>query len=678
MSKLQILGDDLIDEASDPTWFWLWKNILEPAGVSREDFSLTENSSPLMVMGKESIKAFFTKDKSVSNYHGSIERRDGRLVSMTYHPSSVRKNPNLLPVASREVSNLLEAHKNPSVLDRPIVHKGYIPYRKGESCVIDLEWDVKTDVTTVVGCAYSRQEAYSSYNVQDSLGVVRRHWMDKTCLTGHNICEADLPRILPEDAKCEYKPNRVFDTKIAAHLIHAHLAETGLLDLGSLTRFYFPTVEWKSDKDDILDYNGRDCAYNYRLAEALKGDLTITDQWHLMEKQQRLARMAYEMHEKGIKLNKERLWIYAKERAEQKASSKASFGDLQNPNSNPQIIEWFNGKFGISIQDCKYGTLEKWQGRDAELDRFIAYREDNKSLSTWFPDFYVKKKNKNVLKESPADCGEFSYPHFNVTGTAVARFSCADPNYQNLPRGSALRQFLVPRSADLELWGFDGKQIENRIVAWLANDTNMLEAFASGVDFHKLNAANILGKRVEDVSKEERQDGKTTTHATSYCESHYNLARRIYGNTKRDAVDRGKDLQNGFFKAYPRIKEWHGAIGNQLDRGDIRLRNPFGRVRYIYASDYRERQKRGAHFLGCSTAADSLHAGILRVWDDLRLIPLLIVHDEAVYEIPRGDLKTVRRIKELLELPIPEMGGFFIPYGAKRGPSYGELEEVEL
>src|SRR6185369_7084424 len=161
-------------------------------------------------------------------------------------------NPNLLPLIVREISNLLRAAEKPELLERPKVSKGYYLPEPKEGFVCDLEWNVKTNQTTVVGIAAQRNSAHSTYNTADGLETIRRAMLAGHQIIGHNIVEADLPRIAQPKS---YKPEHVFDTKIAGHLVHAHLAETGLLDLGSLSRLYVPTGEWKLDKSDLLGYN---------------------------------------------------------------------------------------------------------------------------------------------------------------------------------------------------------------------------------------------------------------------------------------------------------------------------------------------------------------------------------------------------------------------------------------
>ncbi len=614
---------------------------------------------PLLCVGGKAQEMWFP-GKNISDIHGHIEIRNGRAIGCTFHPSFVnRTSLNVLPLVIAEVRNLLEAAKRPELLRRPDVVKGHIPYSHGSPCAFDLEWN-EVGTVTVVGVAYDASVGFSTFDVQDGLDIIRQHMEEGTQVIGHNIIDADLQKV---DAKPKsWRPEHVFDTKIAAHLVHAHLASMGLLNLGSLVRFYFPTSDWKQDKSDVLVYNAYDVAYTFKLFQALCDDLRMTGQWHLMEKQQTLAQMAALMHKQGVRVDAARVTEYVTKRREQLAEL---VKDLPiNPNSPKQIVEWARD-LGISLPDATFETLEKYQGVNPAFDKLIAYRAEAKSIKTWFP--YEEDKNGNLVWVA-----EQVFPHFNVTGTDVARFSCSEPNFQNLPK--PLRRMIIAPSG-FELAAFDAEQIENRCVAWLARDEQMLADFASGLDVHRLVASRIFGKRYEEVTDTERFEGKRTVHASNYGETKFNLANRLFGNRKKESVAAADRLQQAYFAAYPRVRAWQMEVSQQLDRGDVRLRNPFGRLRFVYAHSSHERMKRGCHFLGCSTAADIVNGKAIAVWQELGLLPMLIVHDELVYVVPEGDMDTLKKIVEILESPVQEMAGFRIPWKCSVGRNYGPADD---
>lgn len=620
------------------------------------------SSIPLLCMGSEAMSANMGHS-SIGDYHGSIENIRGRVIGATYHPGSVVKNPNLLPLVIRETTNLLDAARNPSLLDRPKIEKGPLPYREGQDCVVDLEWeyDHKTGISgknTIVGLSYLDGVGRSTYEVDEGLQVIRRHIEAGNRIIGHNIINADLPRI--EADPRSYGPAHVVDTMIVAHLLHAHWAELGLFGLGDMVKYYMPTTDWKLDKGDPLAYNARDCAYNMRLWTAMQDDLTLTDQWHLVEKQQRLQFLTSVMARKGIRVDSEGIREYDKSFVEKRKEIAAGFPF--NPQSPKQIIA-FADSLGIKLGATDHATLTGVAHKHPLLADLVQFKDEGKSLRTW----YSKEDEER---------GRI-HPHFKVTGTSVARFSCAGPNAQNIP--PHLRRFILPDDDESILVSFDGKNIEGRTVAYCADDRVMLADFASGLDIHRLVASRIVGKSFDDVTGEERQAGKRTVHASNYLEKEYNLAERLFGNVKHDSIRKAKAFQESYFSAYKRTREWQVEMMDEMDKGNIMLRSPFGRVRMIYALDRHERGKRAAHFMGCSTAADVVNQRALDVLDTLGIMPLLVVHDELVYSLPKGyeGTKVMCSIHEILESPIKEMDNFVIPFGIKTGSDYGTLKELQ-
>jgi DNA polymerase I-like protein with 3'-5' exonuclease and polymerase domains len=651
---------------------------------------------PLLAIADLTAKRYLGVD-SVANWHGSIDERDGRLIGVTLPPSSVMKQPNLLPLVIRETANLLEAAKDRSVLKRPEVVKGIAPYlpEKPEA-VVDLEWqyDRKTKQSgklTVVGVSYEEGKSYATYDVGQGTDNVRALFEAGVRVIGHNFIDADLPKLreLGISGPRSYHPKHLIDTMIVAHLIHPHWSGMGLFGLEDLVRFYRPTTAWKEDKSDLLYYNGLDTAYNFRLWKDLEIDLNITNQWHLVEKDQRLAQMAHLMRVRGMRVDSDGLRQFKAKWLD--ARREIAEGFKFSPTSWQQIQKYFNAN-GVRVQKTGYDVLVKLLRRvskyaqamtrvnsngDIELEpgfdvtqmkpihqelfQLIMFKDEGKGIDAWFDSATIERGRV--------------HPKFNVTGTAVARFSSSDPNYQNVPPD--YRRFILAQNDDEFLASYDGKNIEGRTVARQANATQLLADYASGLDIHRLTSSRIIGKAMADVTDDERQAGKKTVHATNYVETAPSLAGRVYGNVSHDSIRKAQKLQDGYFNAYPEVRDWHDRLRHQMSQGDLQLVNSFGRVRMIYAQDDHERVKRASHYLGCSDGADVVNQRALDVWDQFGLIPQSIVHDELLYSLPKGERgeKTAKEIRELLDSPITQMDGFVIPFGYKHGDNYGKYKK---
>lgn len=588
--------------------------------------------------------------------------RVSRAVGATFHPSAVLRNPNLLPVTVAEIRNLERIARTGPETRPEVRHE--TPFPALESLpttapfVCDLEWDGGGVVTTV-GVALDAHAAYSTHDVPGALRWVRAAMGAGHPIVGHNIVDADLPNIgTPPDW------GRVYDTMLMAHLVHPHLAGAsgeggdkdtgvGLLGLGDQVRMYFGVPNWKQDTSDLLAYNGLDCAYNFRLYEALRRDLAVTRQEHLLLKQTLLAYAARRMARRGLRVDSERARVMQTGQTERRETRRAELPF--NPNSPKQVREWF-ARRGIVLPNTTADTLRKCAEAHPEipeLQPLVALKADWKSLSTWF--------------DAEAIESGWLYPRFHVTGTMVARFSSSGPNFQNLP--PALRCLVLPPDPDMRWVTFDYSQIENRIVAWFAGDV---------FEDYRTMAARMFGCRPEDVTGPQRQRAKVTVLATVYGEGVANLALRLFGNKSRGAMNEARVLRAAFFAACSGIRQWHLRLSAQMEAGRIQLRNPFGRWRCVYAQNAHERLKRAAHFLGCSTAADLINQRLLDVERETGLLPGLIVHDELAYAVPRGATgdRLADRIRAIMTAPVAELNGLAIPVEGKTGLNYGKQSET--
>jgi hypothetical protein len=577
------------------------------------------------------------------------------------------------------------------------VVKGIAPYADGE-CVFDLEWEYskrnlieeeKSGKVTVVGLAYEEGKGYSTYNVGEGLGVIGEKFRAGVRVIGHNIINADIPKVEESGygSPRSYHPDHIIDTMIVGHLIHPHWSGLGLYGLEDLVRYYRPTTAWKHEKGDLLEYNGLDTIYNYRLWKDLEVDLSVTDQWHLVEKDQRLAHMSNLMRLRGMRVDSAGLREFKVEWKNRRSTIAQSFAF--SPTSWQQVKKHF-ATLGLKLSGTAYDVLVKALRRAdtyakrmtrigpdgslllepgfdlestkyPELVQLIQFKDEGKGVATWFDEVAIR-------------LGRI-HPKFNVTGTAVARFSSSGPNAQNIP--PEYRAFILPQNDDEFLASYDGKNIEGRTVARSADDKRMLADFASGVDIHRLTASRIFDVSFDAVTGEERQAGKKTVHASNYKETAPSLAGRLYGDASHNSIAKAQRLQDGYFKAYPGIKAWQERLEFQMSRGDIWLRNSYGRVRAIYAENDHERTKRACHYLGCSDGAEVVNQRALDIWDATGYFPQSIVHDELLYSLPKGDVgrKADKEIREILNSPIKQMDGFTIPFESKYATTYGFRKE---
>lgn len=268
---------------------------------------------------------------------------------------------------------------------------------------------------------------------------------------------------------------------------------------------------------------------------------------------------------------------------------------------------------------------------------------------------------------------------YNIAGTVTGRLSSSEApdgtgtNLQNQPPFMR-RMFLADEGC--VMIQCDLKQAENRVVAYLANEPRMIQAFSEGADIHKRIAAMIFRKPESDVTKQERQLGKKIGHASNYGMG-VDRFRDVCWEEMRVKLtrDEARKLQNQYFDAFPRVRMWQMEVQEQLSKTRT-LINPLGRRRYFFERFGPDLFKEGYAHVPQSTIVDYLNTGLIRLHDagyDL----LLQVHDSVnLNSPPVMGPHTIDLLKQCLEFPIRINGhDVVIPIEVAVGPNWADLKE---
>jgi len=256
---------------------------------------------------------------------------------------------------------------------------------------------------------------------------------------------------------------------------------------------------------------------------------------------------------------------------------------------------------------------------------------------------------------------------FGQAVAATGRLSSNNPNLQNIPirteRGRHIRKAFVPRDEEHVLLAADYSQIELRIIASIAEDPGMMEAFNLGHDIHKATAAKVFGVKLEDVTSEMRRQAKTVNFGIIYGISAFGLSQRI-GISRTEA----KEIIDSYFTQFPGIKNYMSTtIDFCRDHGYVQTL--VGRRRYIRDINsqnrtvvgFAERNAINAPIQG--TAADMIKIAMIKVDDEMRKRELkskmiLQVHDELLFDVHKSELEEVQELSRTLmesamELKVP-------------------------
>ena len=268
-----------------------------------------------------------------------------------------------------------------------------------------------------------------------------------------------------------------------------------------------------------------------------------------------------------------------------------------------------------------------------------------------------------------------------------------NPNSEVLLRLD-FREYLLADEGYL-LYNIDEAQAENRVVAYIAPDLNMIQAFEDGIDIHKRTAALCFNKPIEEVStvdgscsigdgtRSERYYGKETNHATNY-----GMGAKTFAFNLEIPESQAQMLQARYLSGYPGVRLYYNWVPEKI-RQERMLVNLFGRA-YEFFNRIDDSNKSDAlYFIPQSTVGDLINRwGILKIWREkdefFRGLELLNqVHDSIVFQIPisLGFEAHWRMLKELIRSLAQELSwegrSFSIPSDLSVGLKYGELDELK-
>jgi len=329
-----------------------------------------------------------------------------------------------------------------------------------------------------------------------------------------------------------------------------------------------------------------------------------------------------------------------------------------------------SGKFSTAA-----GVLDGMKGVHPIIELILNYRELTKLQSTYV-DALPQQVNPNTGRV---------HTTFNQTGTVTGRIASQNPNLQNIPTrtdlGRRVRQGFISAPGK-KLLAVDYSQIELRIVAHIAQDKAMMDAFHKGQDIHAATAAAIEDVPIEQVTKQQRRHAKAINFGLIYGMSPFGLTRAT-DLTLAEAENFVKE----YFKEFPGVKAW-------LDKTRVEaaqtgsVETLLGRKRYFpnlkAGTNFVMRQREEREAINApvqGTAADIIKIAMVRLPDalqkaGLKTQMLLQVHDELIFEVPDAEIEKAKKVvKEVmehaLELSVP------LVTEARLGSNWGELEKVD-
>ena len=344
-----------------------------------------------------------------------------------------------------------------------------------------------------------------------------------------------------------------------------------------------------------------------------------------------------------------------------------------NINSTKQLGELLFVKLGLPpVKKTKTGystnadVLEKLKGKHPIIPAIMDYRMLTKLKST-YADGLLK-----VIGED----GRIRTTFQNLV-TATGRLSSTEPNLQNIPvrtdLGAEIRKVFIPREGYV-LVDADYSQIELRVLAHIAQDEVMQQAFISGQDIHTATASQVFGVAPDQVTALQRRHAKAVNFGIVYGISEYSLAEDI-GVSWYEA----REYIDSYLANYAGVKTYMKQVVEDA-RSTGYTTTLYGRRRYIpelTSSNYNIRQ--GAERIALNTpiqgtAADLIKLAMIRVDEALQAsYPqarlLLQVHDELIVEAPE---EIASQVAEIVSSTMEKVAALQVPLlaEAKWGKSW--------
>ena len=435
--------------------------------------------------------------------------------------------------------------------------------------------------------------------------------------------------------------NAVMDTELAAYLLNPSGSDYGVLRLAAEYGIAVPAYE---------DANVQAAAVLPAVCAALQKGIDENGQHELLENIEiPLALVLGEMEESGFLVDREAIKTYGEVLSEQVDALQKEIYEF-NINSPVQLGEALFVKLGLPHgKKTKKGystnadVLEGLRGVHPAVDKVLRYRTLTKLRSTYC---------EGLLKAITAD-GRI-HSSFNQTETRTGRISSTEPNLQNIPvrtpLGREFRRFFIAKEGNV-LVDADYSQIELRVLAHVANDTQMQEDFRLGRDIHTMTAARVFDMPEDLVTPQMRSRAKAVNFGIVYGIGAFSLSKDI-GVSRREA----EDYIHDYLRNYKGVADYMERVVEEAKKNGY-VETLFGRRRYLpeLASSnfnmraFGERVARNMPIQG--TAADIIKIAMVHVRNRLKAEKLdakliLQVHDELIVECPEAESDTVKKILE--------------------------------
>ncbi len=460
--------------------------------------------------------------------------------------------------------------------------------------------------------------------------------------------------------------NIKLDTSLAGYLLNPNSNKYSVSDLSDV--FALPGVKFKDVENDELsaiifeeEQNIKDAAKMEAVSLKLMSEIKENEQEDLLYNIEiPLSRVLASMEKEGFSVDKNGISEYGKKIANEieiKIKNIHSLAGCEfNINSPKQLGEVLFSEERLNLPHQKktksgYSTnaevLEFLKDKHPIIPEILEYRTLSKLKSTYCDGLLKVVDNDGRIHST-----------LNQTETRTGRISSTEPNLQNIPvrteLGRELRKFFNAKDGYV-LVDADYSQIELRVLASMANDEKMINAFLHNEDIHKSTASQVFGIPIDEVSSEDRRKAKAVNFGIVYGIGAFSLSNDI-GSSVAEA-DR---YIKGYLANFSGVAKFMEDCKESAKKSGF-SKTAFGRRRYLpelsssnaNLRNFGERVAMNMPIQG--TAADVIKIAMIKVWERLKKeIPeahlIMQIHDELIVEAPvEKEKQVVSLLKEEME-----------------------------
>ena len=541
-------------------------------------------------------------------------------------------------------------------------------YSEGKACYIPLRHglDLVNDQSDFI---LDNKTSYSQLPFLEAISIIRPLLEDSSILkVGHNIKYDAL--VMKQNHNGNILLHPIGDTMCLSYVVDPGRVDNHKLDSLAMRELNHKTIKYEDlcgkgknkisfnqlSPSEALNYASEDADVTLAIYKKILPRL-INDKKYTVYKrlENPLIQVLMKMEDEGIIVNPVKLKEISK-------NLSVEINKLED-----KIYMMTNKKFNIGspkqLGEILFDEMKIDGGKRSKNGSWQTSVEilENMSISGYeIADFILDWRHFSKLKSTYSDAlinqinskSKRVHTSYSMVGASTGRLSSSNPNLQNIPirtkEGRLIRTAFEAKEG-FKLVSMDYSQIELRLIAHIADENKMIEAFNNELDIHADTASKVFGIPISDMTTDIRRKAKAINFGIIYGISSYGLAKQL-----KCSPSEAKSFINSYFDRFPKIKDYMEETKNSL-YNDGYVETLFSRRIYINGGDsknqnirgFAERQAINAPIQG--TAADIIKNAMIQIDKNLLnhnedVSMLMQVHDELVFEIKNEKIHNIENI----------------------------------